>query len=54
MRGRTGKIVYDSIVFRPTNQQLLAKQYKISVETLNKQVSRRIRSTVFTTSIWHP
>ncbi|KAG3179897.1 hypothetical protein PC128_g15799 [Phytophthora cactorum] len=32
-------MVYISNVSRPTNQKLLAKQYKISVETLKKQIS---------------
>ncbi|KAG3228164.1 hypothetical protein PC129_g1313 [Phytophthora cactorum] len=39
VRGRTGKMVYVSNVSRPTNQKLLAKQYKISVETLKKHMS---------------
>ncbi|GMF32205.1 unnamed protein product [Phytophthora lilii] len=39
VRGRTGKMAYVSNVSRPTNQKLLAKQYKISVETLKKHMS---------------
>ncbi|KAG2843171.1 hypothetical protein PC113_g18646 [Phytophthora cactorum] len=39
VRGRTGKMVYVNNVSRPTNQKLLAKQYKISVETLKKHMS---------------
>ncbi|KAG3017282.1 hypothetical protein PC128_g14640 [Phytophthora cactorum] len=39
VRGRTGKMVYVSNVSRPTNQKLLAKQYKISVEILKKHMS---------------
>ncbi|GMF09603.1 unnamed protein product [Phytophthora lilii] len=39
VRGRTGKMVYVSNVSRPTNQKLLAKQYKISVKTLKKHMS---------------
>ncbi|GMF30023.1 unnamed protein product [Phytophthora lilii] len=39
VRGSTGKMVYVSNVSRPTNQKLLAKQHKISVETLKKHIS---------------
>ncbi|GMF38965.1 unnamed protein product [Phytophthora lilii] len=39
VRGRTGKMVYVSNVSRPINQRLVAKQYNVSTETLEKHLS---------------
>lgn len=39
VRGRTGKMVYVSNVSRPINQKLVAKQYNVSTETLEKHLS---------------
>ncbi|GMF12045.1 unnamed protein product [Phytophthora lilii] len=39
VRGRTGKLVYISNISRPANQKLVAKQYKVSIEALNKHIS---------------
>ncbi|KAG4039147.1 hypothetical protein PC123_g25298 [Phytophthora cactorum] len=39
VRGRTGKLVYISYISRPANQKLVAKQYKVSIETHNKHMS---------------
>ncbi|GMF36794.1 unnamed protein product [Phytophthora fragariaefolia] len=39
VRGRTGKMVYVSNVSRPINQRLVAKQYNVSIETLEKHLS---------------
>ncbi|KAG2802042.1 hypothetical protein PC129_g6749 [Phytophthora cactorum] len=39
VRGKTGKMVYISNLSRPANQMLVAKQYKVSIETLNKHIS---------------
>ncbi|GMF10189.1 unnamed protein product [Phytophthora lilii] len=39
VHGRTGKMVYVSNVSRPINQRLVAKQYNVSTETLEKHLS---------------
>ncbi|GMF37822.1 unnamed protein product [Phytophthora lilii] len=39
VRGRTGKMVYVSNVSRPINQRLVAKQYNVSTETLERHLS---------------
>ncbi|KAG2774578.1 hypothetical protein PC112_g25236 [Phytophthora cactorum] len=39
VRGRTGKMVYVSNLSRPINQRLVAKQYNVSIETLEKHMS---------------
>ncbi|GMF30143.1 unnamed protein product [Phytophthora lilii] len=44
VRGRTGKMAYVGNVSRPTNLKLVAKQYKISVETLEKHMSPDYKS----------
>jgi len=39
VRGSTGKMVFIGNVSQPKNQKLIAKQYKVSVEKLKKQLS---------------
>ncbi|KAG4064168.1 hypothetical protein PC123_g986 [Phytophthora cactorum] len=39
VRGRTGKMVYISNLSHPANQKLVAKQYNVAIETLNKHMS---------------
>ncbi|GMF31754.1 unnamed protein product [Phytophthora lilii] len=39
VRGRTGKMVYVSNVSRPINQRFVAKQYNVSIKTLEKHLS---------------
>ncbi|GMF30598.1 unnamed protein product [Phytophthora lilii] len=44
VRGRTGKMVYVSNVLRPINQRLVAKQYHVSTEILEKHLSPDYKS----------
>ncbi|GMF66033.1 unnamed protein product [Phytophthora lilii] len=44
VRGRTGKMVYVSNVSRPMNQRLVAKQYNVSIKTLEKHLSPNFKA----------
>jgi len=39
VRGRTGKMVYISNISQPKNRKLVAKQYKVSIDKLEKHMS---------------
>ncbi|KAG2784877.1 hypothetical protein Pcac1_g5373 [Phytophthora cactorum] len=44
VRGKPGKMVYVSNLSHPSNQQLVAKQYKVSVDKLKKHISSDYKS----------